>query len=313
VRSLNAALLPAALALTALAVTTLGSPAADQPDWSTRRYHSVLLSPDDGPVRLFVEEAGAGPPILLIHGVGGSTYAWRKVAPRLAAAHRVIAIDLKGFGRSSKPGGSAYAPRDQARLIAQFLAKEDLEHVTLVGHSFGGTVALTLLLANREAARRVDRLVLIDSPAYPQSWPAEVSLLRDPLASKVALSLVQPELVVKLSFIDSLKSQSAVTSDDIDAYARPLYEEGASNALIQTVRQLSWLDLGRLSRGYPSIAIPALVVWCRDDPIVPLHTGLMLARALPNATLKIEPGCAHVPLEETPARLAHWILNFAVP
>ena len=61
------------------------------------------LGPPDAPVKLFVEEKGEGSPLLLIHGFGASTFTWREIAPALARQHRVIAVDLKGFGQSDKP------------------------------------------------------------------------------------------------------------------------------------------------------------------------------------------------------------------
>ena len=278
--------------------------------WGTRHYHYSVSPPGQSAVRLFVEEQGQGKPIVLLHGLGASTYAWRKVAPLLAEDHRVIAIDMKGFGRSSKPLDERYAARDHARLIAGFMAGRGLEDVTLVGHSFGGTVALALLLAEQPSSSRVGRVVLIDAPAYPQRWPITVDLLSDPTTAEAALRVVPPEVTVKLSFAGALKVRSAINDDDIRTYARPLYDEGAPYALVQTLRGLLDTDFAAAARSYGRITQPALVVWCRDDPIVPLQTGILLSRAMPNATLKIDDDCGHVPLEETPGRLARWIHDF---
>lgn len=298
-------LLMLAPALLALTGSVDASPAK-----SSRQYFSMLYEPGSGPVRLFAEEWGAGKPVVLLHGIGASTYSWRKVAPTLATTHRVIAIDLKGFGRSAKPAGSKYAARDQARLVAQFLAARELQNVTLVGHSFGGTVALALLIGNRAAARRIERFVLIDSPAYPQVWPLAAELLASP-ASEELLRAIPPEVIVELALAQAIKSPSAVTAKDIAVYARPLRGGGALHALAETVRDLLATDFATASRHYSRIAQPALVIWCRSDPIVPLMTARLLAGVLPNAVLKIEDNCSHIPLEETPRSLVRWIRDFA--
>src|SRR5262249_15605929 len=102
------------------------------------------LGPPDAPVKLFYEEEGKGPPIPLIHGFRTSPYTWRHIAPVLALTHRVIAVDLKGFGQSDKPFDARYSVFDQAELLAQFIEDHDLRDLTIVGHSFGGGVALRL-------------------------------------------------------------------------------------------------------------------------------------------------------------------------
>lgn len=295
-------LVPALLAATGL----VGASPAKR----SRQYISIVYEPGTGPVRLFAQEWGEGKPIVLLHGLGASTYSWRKVAPILAATHRVIAIDLKGFGRSAKPNGTKYTARDQARLVSRFLAAHDLQDVTLVGHSFGGTVALALLIGNRVAAHRIQRLVLIDSPTYPQDWPLYAQLLASPAGDEL-LRAIPPEVIVDVALRQSLKSPSAVSTKDVAAYARPLYSAGALHALAETVRDLLATDFVAASRFYSGIRQPALLVWCRSDPVVPLRTGQLLATALPNAVLKIEDECAHIPPEETPRRLAYWIRDFA--
>jgi pimeloyl-ACP methyl ester carboxylesterase len=261
-------------------------------------------------VRLYVEEKGQGTPIVLLHGIGASTYAWRKVAPALAASHRVIAVDLKGFGRSAKPEGSAYGARDQARLVSRLLAALGLEHITLVGHSFGGTVALALLIRRDSAASRVERVVLIDSPAYPQPWPAAAELTSVPGAAELGLAVTPPELIVGLALSQALKRPSAVSDGDVRAYAQPLYSPGAREALAETIRDLIATDFATAARSYPRITQPALILWCRSDPLVPLRTGALLARALPQARLIVEDDCGHIPLEETPRQVVSRIQEF---
>src|SRR5262249_43701126 len=118
------------------------------------------LAPPDAPVRLHYQDEGKGPLPVLIHGFGASSYPWRHLAPALARDHRVIAVDLKGFGQSDKPFDERYSVFDQADLLAQLIVDKNLHNLTLVGHSFGGGGALLLALqADPSLNGRISKLV----------------------------------------------------------------------------------------------------------------------------------------------------------
>ncbi len=264
----------------------------------------VILSPAGmAPLAVNAVEAGAGPPVLLLHGIGGSTYTWRKVLPDLARDHRVIALDLKGFGRSEKPLDEAYSPAHQAALVIAYLEARGLSHVTLAGHSLGGTVALlaALELQRRDPAR-VARLVLIDSPAYPQPVSMGLQLLRTPWLSSLLLALLPPEWPARMA-LGRQRAAATVTDADIAAYAEPYRDPAAHHALIATARRVEPANWTEITSRYQSITQPTLLVWCLDDSLVPAATGLRLSRTLPNSRLATIEGCAHSPPDERPAEL----------
>jgi alpha/beta hydrolase fold len=137
-------------------------------DQSSIAYDADVSVSGQTPVRLHVEEHGLGRPLILLHGMGGSGYSFRRVIGALSRTNRVIVIDLKGFGASEKPFDLAYAPFDQAALIEAFLRQRRLTNVTLAGHSYGGAVALlTALRLQRTEPGRIRRLVLMNAPASP--------------------------------------------------------------------------------------------------------------------------------------------------
>jgi pimeloyl-ACP methyl ester carboxylesterase len=107
-----------------------------------------------------VSEEGKGPVILLLHGFGAAINWWDNVAPELAAHHRVIRADLIGHGGTAAPV-VGYAITRQAQLAAALLDKLDVDHVTVIGHSMDGEVAVALA---ESAPERIDRMILIDSP-----------------------------------------------------------------------------------------------------------------------------------------------------
>src|SRR5438477_4783421 len=100
----------------------------------------------------------------MLHGFGATLFTWRFMVAPLAVSHRVIRIDLFGFGGSPKPQDADYSIRAQADRVEQFLATHGLRDVTLIGHSLGGAVALmTALGLHRTGLLR--SLVLLDAPA----------------------------------------------------------------------------------------------------------------------------------------------------
>src|SRR5690606_27406680 len=96
-------------------------------------------------VRLHYTDEGQGPVVVLIHGFGSSLEIWHQVIPALRGQHRVVAIDLKGFGWSSRPEGN-YSPTEQARLVLLAMDALGVEKADVVGHSWGASVSLALAL-----------------------------------------------------------------------------------------------------------------------------------------------------------------------
>jgi pimeloyl-ACP methyl ester carboxylesterase len=269
------------------------------------------LGPPDAPVNLYVTEAGEGPPLLLIHGFGTNIFTWRRVAPELARHHRVIAVDLKGFGQSDKPFDERYSALDQAELLAQLIEDRDLRDVTLVGHSFGGGVALMLALqADTRLAGRLSKLVLLDSIAYPQKIPVFFKLLGVPVMSQLGVRMApsawQIEVALKIAYYDDSKIDPA----EIQAYAAPMQTAAGKNAIIYSARQIVPDGLDRLAARYNTITLPTLILWCDHDRIVPLDVGLKLRRAMPNSTFKLVSDCGHMPQEEQPEATLRLIRGF---
>src|SRR5208337_4584538 len=125
-----------------------------------------------GTLRLAVIEKGQGRPVLLLHGFATSSYTWHAIIPELAKNHRVIAIDLRGFGASDKPLDDHYSIQDQTEAVQAFIEQENLRDLTVIGHSFGGGITLSLALnAEQQRKSRIRNIVLIDTIAYRQPTP----------------------------------------------------------------------------------------------------------------------------------------------
>jgi pimeloyl-ACP methyl ester carboxylesterase len=300
------------LAVGLLASILAGEPAraAGTHAWPNK-YTVDVAPPGLPPTRLYAEELGSGPPVVLLHGLGGSGYTWRYMVPGLAQHHRVIAIDLKGFGRSDKPYDQSYAALDQAAYVRAFLEQRGLRGITLVGHSFGGAVAMALTLdLNRSQPDRISRLVLMDTPAFPQELSPTVQLLRKPVLPMLALSILPPLVVAQLSLINDDGAFAHLTPNDVSMYAAPLADPGAAHALVTTAQRIVPENFDALIRSYPSIKQKTLLLWCRNDTVVPVRTGVQLVRTMPNARLQLIETCGHTPPEENPGAATAHILRF---
>lgn len=296
------------LAAAALCALALGTPTANSADEGPG---FARLGPPEAPVKLFYEEKGRGSPVLLVHGFGASTYTWRNIAPGLAENHRVIAVDLKGFGQSDKPFDERYSVFDQAELLKQLIIDNDLRDLTLVGHSYGGGVVLVLALdEDPRLTGRISKLVLLDTIAYPQDVPVFFRMLDTPLLSHVGVRMVPPSVQTRIALRIAYLDNSKIDDEEVEMYAAPLRTAAGKHAIIHSARQIIPEGLEELSQRYRSIAAPTLIAWCDHDRIVPLDVGLKLRRTLPDAQLKIIEGCGHMPQEEQPEATLGLIQGF---
>lgn len=274
-------------------------------------YRTVVAIPGMAPVGLHVEETGSGPPLLLIHGLGGSGYSFRHIIGPLSVHRRVITIDLKGFGASDKPFDTRYSASDQARLVLAFIAQRGFRRVDVAGHSFGGTVALIAsLMEQRQASHRIGRLVLMSAPAYPQQMRRGLAFLTLPLIPYLALAVVPPILTARAALETRDRATPRSSDHDAIAYAEPLYDAAGRHALIATTRAIAAYQASGAVPNYSSVRKPALLIWCQGDPTVPLATGERLSREMPLAKLAVLEQCEHGPAEEQPAATARLMRQF---
>lgn len=293
-------LVPASPSLHAAATATL----AEGPAFAR-------LGPPEAPVRLFYETQGAGAPILLIHGFGSSTFTWRHIAPALAETHKVIAVDLKGFGQSDKPLDEHYSIFDQAKLIKQLILEKDLKGLTLIGHSYGGGISLMLALDEDPRLKgRITKLVLLDTIAYPQNIPVAFKMMDLPLMSHLGVRMVPAEMQARVALRLAYYDDSKIGDDTVQTYAAPLRTVAGKHAVIQSARQIVPQGLEEISKRYATITQPTLIAWCDSDKIVPLDIGLQLRRNMPTSRLEIIERCGHMPQEEQPEATLHVIRSF---
>lgn len=283
---------------------------------------SRLLPTSAGEVYLELRGPEGGRPMVLIHGFGASLHSWRKVAPGLAdAGFRVIALDLPGFGYSERPAAAAaYTPEAQAALVAEVLdllagvpgsgpgAGLGKGTVDVVGHSFGGGVALALAATSPE---RVRSLTLVDStlPTHSRARRADLPFYR-PLVYLLIRTVGLRRAFVRAALERSFHDDSLVTRELVDAYRDRLLLRGPAGAYRSLTapipRSRLAIDLVELSR-------PTLVVWGEEDALIPVAAGRRAAERLPDARFVALPACGHIPMEECPEAWLEAVLGWLSP
>lgn len=252
---------------------------------------------------------GAGESIILVHGFGASTFAWRDVQPVLAGQFDVVAVDLSGFGFTQRPvQRDRYSVAAQRDLVFAVMDALEIQSAHMVGHSYGGGVVMSAAV---NQPQRVRSLVIVDSPISRGAPPGArlIGPLTPILAWYIENFALRPEWIE-----DTLKSatfnDAIVTQEMVDGYLERLEVEGLENALrgLSTARggEITKEQIGRL-------ALPTLVLWGRHDPVFPLASGQELAEILPNSELVIFEFSGHLPMEEEPAAFAEEIRKFISP
>ncbi len=258
-------------------------------------------------MQLRLLSAGHGWPLLLLHGLGGGADEWLEVLPRLAARFRAIAIDAPGHGLSEKPRTFAYDVPSYARTLLGVMDALGIRRAPLVAVSGGGVVALTVALTHPE---RVSKLVLVDAAGLGREVAWSYRLATLPLAG-YALRRIGRRGIERLGR-RLCRLPERLPDGWVERRLRLWREPGAVEAFVATAR--AGISLRGQRVHYASrlreIQHPTLLVWGRNDPIIPVAHALAAAKALPNARLHIFEDCGHVPLWEYPEAFTRVVLEF---
>ncbi len=262
------------------------------------------------PAKLHYKEQGSGEVLLLLHGFAESSFTWRYLVNDLAKNHRVISLDLKGFGESPKPKDGRYSIYDQAVAVKYFIRQHNINKVTLVGHSLGGGVALALTLMAEKEPWQVDRLVLIGAAGYKQNLPSMLADLNRPIIGRVGVYLISADYQARkgyeFAFYDDKKIPEEGVKESTKNFSRP----GSRYVFLQAARQLIPQDIEKVSKQYRRIKQPVLIIWGKHDEVIPRYYARRLHKSLENSQLKIIPNAGHMPQEETPKKVLRFINQF---
>lgn len=256
--------------------------------------------------------AGDGPPILLIHGLAGSSRTWKDVMPRLAENHTVIAPDLMGHGESAKPLGD-YSLGAFASGLRDFLGMLNVPRVTVLGQSLGGGIAMQLAYQHPEVC---ERLVLVGSGGLGRevSWILRILALP---GSEYWMPVIFPPFAKNAGDrVSEVTANAGIRAPHMAemwrAYAS-ITQAPNRHAFVRTVKSV--IDPGGQSinatdRLYLAAAMPTLIVWGDSDPVIPIQHAYDAHDAIPHSRLEVFEGIGHFPHSEAPERFLEVLQDF---
>jgi pimeloyl-ACP methyl ester carboxylesterase len=257
-------------------------------------------------------QAGSGPVLLLIHGIAGSYENWQQVIEPLALSHTVIAPDLPGHGTSA-PGGGDYSLGSLAAGLRDLLVTLGHERATLVGHSLGGGIAMQFAYQFPEAT---ERLVLVSSGGLGPEVSPILRAAALPGANLFIAATAGPGRKAGSVIARGLASVGLRASPDVAEVARgyaSLADAGQRAAFLATLRAVVGTEGQRVDAGdrlYLADGIPILIIWGRQDRIIPLSHGEHAHEAIAGSRLQVFDGSGHLPQLEAPGRFVAVLERF---
>jgi pimeloyl-ACP methyl ester carboxylesterase len=314
--------------------TTTGAPAGAPVDlaapWGGRSRYADLGGPVHwvdfgGPTEAGPGGGAAAPPLVLVHGLGGSHLNWVGVAPALARHRRVVALDLVGFGLTPHEGRSSNV-RDNAALVARFVREVVGEPAVLMGNSMGGMISLlvadrfpevveALVLVDASLPTpgvRPDRQVLLEFAVYATPFVGERYLQRNAARFTDRQRVLR---TVAVCFADPSRADAAVVDAGVELAAWRRTLPGAERAFLGAARSL--LRILRSGNRYPALITrvrqPTLLLHGELDKLVPVGAARATAESKPAWEREILAGVGHTPQLEVPdavvARVKPWLAS----
>lgn len=301
-------LLFGALALPAMAATMwFGFPAAtaevlvDLNNKSAGLSEKTVQTPV-GPIGYL--EGGEGPTVVLVHGIFARKEHWVEVSRNLVEDYHVIALDLPGFGDNALLPGDAYSLHNQQRNLSAVFAALELEGVHIGANSMGAYV-VGLMIA--EEPQLAASLAFIGSPLGVPS----------PVRSEMEIALAKGDIPLLASSREAFDERNSwLTPNDIPVPSpilktwrdAEIAQAGKNAEIWHAVHDIE--DIPSLVELAPDLAMPSLVMWCKEDRIFHVSGAVALGSRLPDARVEIFEGCGHVPMLDTPEKVATTYRDF---
>ncbi|ORV80959.1 hypothetical protein AWC11_27420 [Mycobacterium interjectum] len=259
--------------------------------------------------------AGSGPALLLIHGVGDNSKSWETVHAQLAQRFTVIAPDLLGHGESDKPHADYSLPAF-ANGMRDLLAVLGIERVTVVGHSFGGGVAMQLAY---QYPQLVERIVLVSAGGVAQDVSLALRLAAMPLGAEALGVLRAPGVMPTIRRVGrAVQTMLGSTRFGRDAAEVVALLEGfldrdglaAFASTLRSVVDARGQYVTMLDRSYLMKSVPVQIIWGEDDLIIPVDHAHTAHAAMPGSRMEIFEGSGHMPFHDHPDRFVEVVERF---
>ena len=243
-----------------------------------------------GGTTLFYKIAGEGKPLLIIHGWGATSSSWMGVVEEMTGqGFQIIIPDLPGFGKSPEPE-KIWGTEDYASIILELIKEMDLKDFHLLGHSFGGGIALMIAAEGNG----VDKLILCDAAVIRE----ERLSLRQQVSKGISrVAKIVPKDLPGYRFFEKMVYKLAGVSDYYKASR--IMKEVFKKVVSEDLRFL----LGKIRQ-------KCLIIWGSEDKITPLSDAFILNKGIKGSDLKIVTGAKHNPYKTNPKETAEAIIKF---
>ena len=257
-----------------------------------------------------VQESGAGPVLLLLHGTGASTHSWRNLTPLLATRFRVIVPDLPGHGFTHSPPFTGFTPPAMATAMHELLRVMGATPAMVVGHSAGAAVLVRMALDGYIAPRVLVSVngALLPLTGFPRWFFA-------PVAKLLARSSVVPRLVARRAASTSaVERLIADTGSRLDREGIELYRRLVSRPrhVAAALSMMANWDLETLARDLPRLQTPLSLLTADGDRTIPASDAVRVQGLLPGARIISLGDLGHLAHEERPAEVADVLVRLAV-
>ena len=255
-------------------------------------------------------QAGAGPVVLLVHGVGASLVTWRSnIAPLADAGFTVVALDLPGHGDSDKPKNIDYDPIAAVRFIPHFLDTLKVDGASVVGNSGGGLIAASFAL---EYPERTDRLILVAPGGLAHDVSLFLRLLSVPVVGEI---IYNPWVHNTVGMSKQLFYRPrSFPQDVLEELDRVQSMPGATRAALRSIRSSidyrGMMDRRLVIDRLESLAAPLLTVWGENDQLIPASHLDAIREVVPHGIVRTFPECGHWPQMEKAAEFNPLVVGF---
>ena len=245
-------------------------------------------------------------PIVLIHGTASSLHTYDNWVSKLAINHRVIRMDLPGYGLTGPFPNRDYSFDNYVAFLKVFLEKIGIKSCILAGNSLGGNIAWRF---TTEYSEMVDKLILIDAAGYPmksKSIPLAFKIAQIPVIQDI-FTFISPKFIAKASVKNVYKDKTKVNKKLVDRYFELTLREGNRQAFIDRFKvKYDTISHKKIKLIYKR----TLILWGEDDELIPLEMAYLFHKDLPNDTLVILKDVGHVPMEESPNKSLRPFIEF---
>ncbi len=265
-----------------------------------------------GHERAFVK-TGEGPALLLLHGLGCDHTTWTSIIHDLARHFTVIAPDLLGHGASAKPRAD-YSVGGYANGMRDLLTVLDIDKVTVVGHSFGGGIAMQFAYQFPE---RTERMILVAPGGLgPEVTPVIRAITLPGFQQVMGVATLPVVRHVGKAGLRALSKSKLTATRDLGEVAE-IYESfrdprarAAIRHVVRAVVDMRGQIITMVDRAYLTQAMPMLVVWGANDVVIPSRHADHVARIAPGAVVEILPNSGHFPHKDHPDRFVKIVQDF---